>query len=70
MSEPVESVEVVVSMPVELHAEIVAYCDRWWAEPSWAIRRGIRHMLDDEAEQNRRLAALPKRVARGRRAVA
>lgn len=60
-----ELVEVVVSMPAELRDEIVAYCDRWRADPSWAMRRAARYLLDEEDRQAAALAA-QKRRAPGR----
>jgi hypothetical protein len=66
---PVETVELTVTLPPELRDEIVAYCTRWKADPSWALRRAARHMLDDEAEQERRLA-VKRRGSPGRRVAA
>lgn len=66
---PVETVELTIAMPSELHAEIVAYCHRWRADPAWALRRAARHMLDDEAEQERRMA-VQRRHSPGRRIAA
>jgi predicted transcriptional regulator len=75
MSEPAAvvdapNVELTISLPSALVDELTAYAGRWDADLVWALRRGIRHMLDDEQEQARRLAAGPRRVARGRRAAA
>lgn len=62
---PVESVELTIAMPPELHAEIVAYCHRWRADPAWALRRAARYLLDEEDRQAAALAA-QKRRAPGR----
>ena len=58
---PVETVELTIAMPPELHAEIVEYCGRWRADPSWAMRRAARYLLDEEHRQASALAAQKRR---------
>lgn len=54
------AVELTISLPSALVDELTAYAGRWDADLGWALRRAARHLLDDEVEQARRLAALPK----------
>jgi len=58
---PVETVELTIALPPELHAEIVEYSDRWRADPSWAMRRAVRYLLDEEDRQAETLAKLKRR---------